>query len=559
MNQYYALIYLTDYLNTILQGAFFHSARSPYKNVCEVVFERSGNEDPVRLVFSSRPDEIALFAEHRGATVKRNTVRFFETLSGTPVTGVFLAHSDRIITIRMKGNEELQFRLFGPHANLLHLKQGRIAGSFRNRNSRSGEEVPERRTRADRQTGSRTDAESSAASGTPPAPGIRLPDENPGSLPASLTPRQLLLQTNPRFPRHLISPVLDHYRLEQADPGRIREVTLLLTRSMEERPGFRVLEDGRLCLIPPDLLPLPGDRVFDSVNEAIRAAWYETSRNRRLRQRLRTVRPELEKALRKTAGQLRDFPPEEELLKRADECETIGHLLMTRAHEEHPGAQTIDIPDLYEEGRIRTIPLRTGLSISDNAQACYDRAAGLRREVRESRGRREALRNRLSRLETLMESLEKIEGLRGLEQWMKEHEPELASLRIGQPGSRELSLPWRRAEIDGYEVWIGKNAAGNDRLTATAHKEDIWLHARGSAGSHVIIRMGNNPGMPPGQVIRKAASWAAWHSRQRGASLVPVMITKKKYVTKPRGAPPGTVRVQREKVEMVSPAKPDQS
>jgi predicted ribosome quality control (RQC) complex YloA/Tae2 family protein len=67
--------------------------------------------------------------------------------------------------------------------------------------------------------------------------------------------------------------------------------------------------------------------------------------------------------------------------------------------------------------------------------------------------------------------------------------------------------------------------------------------------------MNNQKEMPPKNVLLKAAAVAAWNSKARGSNLAPVIITKRKYVTKPKGAPTGTVRVMRENVEMVKPQK----
>src|SRR5690625_5917299 len=68
--------------------------------------------------------------------------------------------------------------------------------------------------------------------------------------------------------------------------------------------------------------------------------------------------------------------------------------------------------------------------------------------------------------------------------------------------------------------------------------------------------MENSSGYPPREVLLRAAAWAAWYSGLRGSSLVPVIVTKRKYVTKPKGAPAGSVRVEREEVEMVTPEEP---
>ncbi len=68
--------------------------------------------------------------------------------------------------------------------------------------------------------------------------------------------------------------------------------------------------------------------------------------------------------------------------------------------------------------------------------------------------------------------------------------------------------------------------------------------------------MANNKGMPPKEVIEKAASYAAFNSKAKGSDLVPVIFAKRKYVRKPKGAAPGAVLVQKEVVELVKPKKP---
>ena len=130
-------------------------------------------------------------------------------------------------------------------------------------------------------------------------------------------------------------------------------------------------------------------------------------------------------------------------------------------------------------------------------------------------------------------------------------------LRSKEDGKEEI--PFRVFVVDGgFEVWAGKNSANNDLLTLRyARPKDLWFHARGSGGSHVILRSGSAPGEPGKRARQQAASIAAYYSKMRNASLVPVTVTEKKYVRKPRGAPAGTVAVERESVLFAAPALPN--
>jgi hypothetical protein len=105
----------------------------------------------------------------------------------------------------------------------------------------------------------------------------------------------------------------------------------------------------------------------------------------------------------------------------------------------------------------------------------------------------------------------------------------------------------------GLAIWVGRGAASNDALTFhESSPRDIWLHARDSAGAHVVLRWAHDESPPP-RDLEEAAILAAWHSKSRGAGLVPVDWTRRKYVRKPKGSAPGLVVLQRSETIFVSP------
>lgn len=106
---------------------------------------------------------------------------------------------------------------------------------------------------------------------------------------------------------------------------------------------------------------------------------------------------------------------------------------------------------------------------------------------------------------------------------------------------------WDQLDIEGFEVLVGRSARDNDELTfGVARPRDLWLHAAGHAGSHVVIRLPASGEEVPRTVIERAAAWAAWHSKARNArGKVDVHVCRAADVSKPRGAPPGTVQLRR--------------
>jgi predicted ribosome quality control (RQC) complex YloA/Tae2 family protein len=108
----------------------------------------------------------------------------------------------------------------------------------------------------------------------------------------------------------------------------------------------------------------------------------------------------------------------------------------------------------------------------------------------------------------------------------------------------------------GWIVLAGRNDADNDQLSLRmAAPNDWWFHVRGLPGSHVILRVPSGQ-EPDRNILKMAAAIAAYHSKARQGGIVPVSATRARYVTKPRGAKPGTVQIRKEIVLKVRPALP---
>lgn len=114
-------------------------------------------------------------------------------------------------------------------------------------------------------------------------------------------------------------------------------------------------------------------------------------------------------------------------------------------------------------------------------------------------------------------------------------------------GILEYELP------DGWQLFAGKTDAANDYVSITLAKaRDRWFHIRGMPGGHVVLRV--PPDREPDRgTLERAASIAAYHSKARSAGVVSVSMTEGRHVSKPKGAKPGTVTIQRETVLRVRP------
>src|SRR5690625_4090200 len=221
-------------------------------------------------------------------------------------------------------------------------------------------------------------------------------------------------------------------------------------------------------------------------------------------------------------------------------------LLMANLHRLRKGMVEVELDD-WEGGQI-LVALDPALDPSENARSLYDEARRRERAAEEVPGliaevdaETEALGALLERAEAGEATLQEIEGA-------------LPQRRPAERGE-EVELPYLRYRTTGgLEVRVGRSSKANDELTFHhSSPEDIWLHARGVGGGHVILRWGHRESNPSARDIAEAANLASLHSRARSSGVVPVDWTRRKYVRKPRKSAPGQVVFEREKTVFVEP------
>jgi predicted ribosome quality control (RQC) complex YloA/Tae2 family protein len=245
---------------------------------------------------------------------------------------------------------------------------------------------------------------------------------------------------------------------------------------------------------------------------------------------------EIERKLQSLQIQLQDFretiPPEH-----------IGHIIMANLHLIKHGDSLVELTDFYTN-KVISIKLKKELNPQQNAEWYYKKSKNRQRELLQLEEQQVQLNAVLPKLQAKHQQLIDAADLKQLKQY--------------QSGKKEQqdSLPFRRFEIDGFTVLVGKGAANNDLLTLKyAHKNDIWLHAKDVSGSHVVIKQRSDKKYTTA-VIDSAASIAAYYSKLRGSTWVPVAYTEKKFVRKPKGFDPGKVVVDKEEVILVAPRLP---
>ena len=306
----------------------------------------------------------------------------------------------------------------------------------------------------------------------------------------------------------------------------------------------RLLSSGRG--LQPYPYPLPG--MEDSARETLLAALTDGSE---ALARASLVPSEVMSALEKRIGAAegRLVRLQEQLARLEDPVRMrgIGDLLLARMKLIPRGAARVSLED-FEGGTIG-VSLDPTLAPHENAARYYARAARVDRAAATLPGEIEDADARLAAWYAVSEEV--AEGS------MDAGELE-RRLGLPAPGPRSRKaparLPYHRFRSSaGTAIRVGRGAKSNHELTFHhSDPDDIWLHARHASGAHVILRW-RGEGSPAPRDLEEAAILAAVNSKSRTSATVPVDWTRRKYVRKPRGAPPGTVTLEREKTVFVSP------
>ena len=301
--------------------------------------------------------------------------------------------------------------------------------------------------------------------------------------------------------------------------------------------------------------PLP---TANAAAAALAEARTESQRAVQLRQRLFGV---VDRALKKIERTREKVQEEVDRGRRADLNRQYGELLLANLNSLRRGMTSVTLRNDFDpDGVDVTIALDPAVSPKINAARYFKRSKKGRRsqptlEKRLATFQSEAAYLEATRSEAARADEETVEGLleelaaAGFGPWTPKPPPR----RRPRRRSREASVRRYRVSED-WSLYVGKNARGNDELTTRiARPADLWFHAQGMPGAHVVLRS-DGRAEPPAEAVGWAAATAAYFSRGRGNAKVKVDYAETKNVTKPKGAKPGQVVIRRKKTIIVAPA-----
>lgn len=237
-----------------------------------------------------------------------------------------------------------------------------------------------------------------------------------------------------------------------------------------------------------------------------------------------------------------------------DKLKKYGDLIMSNLYRLQKGDASADVEDFYEEGSPTVhIPLERRLTPTQNAQRYYKE---YRKAVTAEKKLRELIKQgeeELAYIDSVFDALTRAAGETDIAE-LREELSEQGYVKRSKSKQKLMKNrpPLKFISSDGYEIRVGRNNKQNDRLTCKdSEKLDIWLHTKDITGSHTVISCHGE--QPPERTITEAAVIAAYHSKGRSSSQVPVDYTLIKNVKKPAGAKPGMVIFYSNKTLYVTP------
>ncbi len=321
-------------------------------------------------------------------------------------------------------------------------------------------------------------------------------------------------------------------------------------------PGAR----GERPPLFPEIAPDPATRAY---SRALEAHFDALERAAEREERRRALLAEIEKRRKRAAATCRKLEVAVAECGRADESQRAGELLLASLRLDRRGASEVTVPDYFAEGAPCTIELDPKLAPAAQAERYFKQAKKFRRGIAIARKRLADFAAEAARLETAAARLAALP---------EDEDPSAVaaaagvrlrggagrkSLRGKGPSEQAPSGPRRFKAVDGSAILVGRSNAENDELTIkTARSNDLFFHVQGFPGSHVIVKAAKGKSVPL-ETLLDAAALAVHYSKARDHGRVEISYTPRKYVRKPRGAPPGLVALERSETLLLKRAEID--
>ncbi|HYR76417.1 MAG TPA: NFACT family protein [Pyrinomonadaceae bacterium] len=307
-----------------------------------------------------------------------------------------------------------------------------------------------------------------------------------------------------------------------------------------------------------ELLKLIRSGRFESPSAAADAYFSSLLSQQTFDARAGTARAELRKKISQQKKLLQQLQKDLASHTDAEQQKRLGDLLLANlSTAKRTGNQVVLIDYFADDAASIDLEVDENLTLQEEAARRFALYSRSKRAVKQIGSRIEAVSAEVTKLESQLGTLEEIIAAR--DDAALEAFTTAGSVRPASTGrskkKEEKRIPGTRRYLssDGFEILVGRAARDNDHLTfKVAKPNDLWLHAADYGGSHVVVRNSTRKEIPQRTII-EAAQLAAQFSQARKDPKVEVHYTQRKFVSKPKGAAPGLVRLLRSRNILVEP------
>ena len=311
---------------------------------------------------------------------------------------------------------------------------------------------------------------------------------------------------------------------------------------------------------------------FRSLNAAVEEFYRRLESERSFRERVGAQLARVRREIERRRKLERNLEADMRAHGDAGEHRRAGDLLLANVSTAEREGGRVRLTDYFAEGA-PTVELEIDehATLPEEAARRFASYARAKRAAQEIERRGAELRAELSALEAERAELERIAA--------EQDEAALGAFEQSRPKSRTVQQARgergarprkslkdsaatfagarRYRSSDGYEILVGRASKDNDQLTfKVARSHDLWLHAADYPGSHVVVRARGRDDAIPHRTVIEAAQLAAQFSQAKRDAKVAVNYTPRKFVSKPKGAAPGLVRLSSFRTLLVEPGEP---
>jgi predicted ribosome quality control (RQC) complex YloA/Tae2 family protein len=244
-------------------------------------------------------------------------------------------------------------------------------------------------------------------------------------------------------------------------------------------------------------------------------------------------------------------------IKNEDTSENLSQI-----KEKNEKTLEVQVENYYDNNKKINIPINPKISISKNAENYFKKYDKMKRTLDVVNKQKEQTNKELNYLSTIIDEIDTCTTISDINEVYEEISENILFNEVSnhkrykagkiKKEDTQMLLNYLKFKVDDYDVLVGKNNKQNDYITLhVANDTDYWFHTKDIHGSHLILRC--NGVTPKLETIKKCAEIAAYHSKAKFSSHVPVDYTQIKNVKKPRGAVPGYVIYKNNKTIYVTP------